>query len=180
MDTHPVTSYGFAKDVLRKSLEILQSKKTFTLQWIRLFYMYGEGQNPNCLLSQLDRALDEGRETFEMSFGDQLRDYLPIETVARCFDWVLSHPNMHGVINCCNGKPISILDLVNQHLDRRCGRIRLMRGHYPYPDYEPLAFWGTPNKLRQAKFDLGYELNPISWKTKNREKLDQLVKNTET
>ncbi|MHB8253080.1 MAG: NAD-dependent epimerase/dehydratase family protein [Acidiferrobacter sp.] len=159
MDTHPHTPYGFAKDALRKSLEILRSRKAFTLQWVRLFYMYGEGQNPNSLLSQLDRALDEGRETFEMSFGDQLRDYLPIKTVARCFDWVVAHPNMRGVINCCSGKPISVLDLVNQHLERRCGRIRFVRGHYPYPDYEPMAFWGIPAKLCQTGFDLGDDLN---------------------
>lgn len=152
IDTCPITPYGFAKDSLRKSLEMLQLKVPFTLQWARLFYMYGVGQNPNSLLSQLDRALTEGRKTFEMSVGDQLRDYLPIETVARSFDWMVAHPEMGGVINCCSGKPISVLDLVNQHLARKNRSIELVRGHYPYPDYEPLAFWGIPEKLRRYGF----------------------------
>lgn len=152
MDTFPFTPYGFAKDALRKSLEILQQRNTFTLQWLRLFYMFGEGQNPTSLLSQLDRALDERREYFEMSIGNQLRDYLPIETIARCFEWAVAHPDMKGVINCCSGKPISVLDLVYQHLEKRNGNIKLVRGHYNYPHYEPMAFWGVPQKLTKFGF----------------------------
>jgi dTDP-6-deoxy-L-talose 4-dehydrogenase (NAD+) len=151
-ETRPFTPYGFAKDTLRKSLEILQRHKPFTMQWIRLFYMYGDGQSPNSLLSQLDRALDQGLNSFQMTSGDQLRDYLPIETVARCFDWAVSHPDMIGVINCCSGKPISVLDLINQHLIRRDKKIELVRGCYPYPDYEPMAFWGNPKKLLKTGF----------------------------
>lgn len=152
METRPFTAYGFAKDALRKSLEILQQRSPFTLQWLRLFYMYGEGQNANSLLSQLDRALGEGRRSFEMSVGDQLRDYSSVETIARCFDWAATHPDMRGVVNCCSGKPISVLDLVNQHLEQCNGNIDLVRGHYPYPDYEPMAFWGVPRKLRNTGF----------------------------
>ena len=81
-DTAPITAYGFAKDALRKSLQFLQERKPFTLQWMRLFYMYGEGQNPNSLLAQLDRAIDEDAPFFNMSAGDQLRDYLPIHKAA--------------------------------------------------------------------------------------------------
>jgi len=152
METYPITPYGIAKDTLRKSLEILQQRYSFVLQWVRLFYMYGEGQNSNSLLSQLDKALDEGQEIFKMSAGDQLRDYLPIKTIADCFDLAVTHPEMNGVINCCSGKPISILDLVNQHLAKRKAKINLVRGYYPYPDYEPIAFWGLPEKLRKKGF----------------------------
>ena len=153
-DTRPATAYGFAKDTLRKSLEFLQRQKSFTLQWVRLFYLYGAGQNPNSLLSQLDKALDEDRDCFEMSGGDQLRDYLPIETVARCFDHIVANPKIAGVINCCRGKPLSVLDLITQQLVRRGKTIKLIRGHFPYPDYEPMAFWGIPAKLHATGFDL--------------------------
>ena len=152
IDTRPLTSYGLAKDTLRKSLEIFQRRASFTLQWVRLFYMYGEGQNTNSLLSQLDRALAEGRKTFKMSAGDQLRDYLPIETIARGFEWVIAYPEMAGVINLCSGQPISVLDLVNRHVAQKNGVIELDRGHYSYPDYEPMAFWGMPEKLQKIGF----------------------------
>ena len=148
VETFPTTPYGFAKDVLRKSLQFLQSEKSFTLQWMRLFYMYGEGQNKNSLLAQLDRAIDEGQSTFNMSKGDQLRDYLPIKEVAENFVLALENPQCHGVINCCSGIPVSVLDLVNQRCQEKASNIQLNRGYYPYPDYEPLSFWGVPSKIR--------------------------------
>lgn len=147
METHPTTVYGFSKDTLRKSLQFLRNERPYTLQWMRLFYMYGEGQNKNSLLAQLDSAIDEGLTEFNMSMGDQLRDYLPIEEVAKNFSIVINHPNCQGVINCCSGVPISVFDLVQQHCRKRGSDIKLVRGYYPYPDYEPMTFWGERSKL---------------------------------
>jgi dTDP-6-deoxy-L-talose 4-dehydrogenase (NAD+) len=147
METEPSTPYGFAKDALRKSLQLLQQEKPFTLQWLRLFYMHGEGQNKNSLLAQLDRAIDEGQTVFNMSMGDQLRDFLPIQKVAENFALALENPQIEGIINCCSGKPVSVLDLVQQRCRDRKSKIQLNRGFYPYPGYEPMAFWGVPSKL---------------------------------
>lgn len=146
-DTRPTTAYGLAKDTLRKSLQLLQGSLPFTLQWVRLFYMYGEGQNPKSLLATLDRAIDEGLPAFNMSAGDQLRDYLPIEAVAGHFARLVEHPECSGVINCCSGRPVSVRQMVEQRCEARGASLRLNRGYYPYPDYEPLAFWGVPSKL---------------------------------
>jgi dTDP-6-deoxy-L-talose 4-dehydrogenase (NAD+) len=146
--TRPTTPYGLAKDTLRKSLEHLQQRRDFTFQWIRLFYMYGLGQNPKSLLAQLDQAIDAGQAVFRMSKGEQLRDYLPIETIAAAFGRLLDHPDCQGVINCCSGEPISVRELVEARCRERGSSIELERGFYPYPSYEPLAFWGVAGKLR--------------------------------
>lgn len=147
METMPSTSYGLAKDSLRKALQLLQKEQQFVLQWMRLFYMYGEGQNSKSLLAQLDQAIDEKQAVFNMSKGDQLRDYLPIQEVAENFVRVLENPKIEGVINCCSGEAVSVVDLVQQRCKERGSTIRLNRGFYPYPDYEPMAFWGVPDKL---------------------------------
>jgi len=147
METTPTTPYGFAKDALRKALQLLQRERPFRLQWMRLFYMYGEGQNKNSLLAQLDRAIDEGQTIFNMSVGDQLRDFLPIQEVAENFVFTLQNPQLEGVFNCCSGRPISVLDLVKQRCNAKASNIKLNRGYFPYPDYEPIAFWGVPSKL---------------------------------
>lgn len=83
MPTVPTAPYGLAKDTLRRSLEMLQKAHPFTLQWVRLFYLHGQGQNPKSLFSQLDAAIDRGDPVFRMSGGEQLRDYLPVEEAAR-------------------------------------------------------------------------------------------------
>ena len=151
METKPITPYGFAKDVLRKSLELLRVEMPFTFQWMRLFYMHGEGQNKNSLLAHLDQVIDEGGKTFNMSPGDQLRDYLPIQDVALYFVNALEIPECQGVINCCSGVPISVFDLVQEHCKKRGSSILVNRGFYPYSVYEPLAFWGISQKLKILK-----------------------------
>jgi len=145
--TRPVTSYGFAKDSLRKSLEFLQQDYNFVLQWMRFFYIYGEGQNPNSVLSQLDTAINERLPAFNMSIGTQLRDYLPIELVVQNICLAVENPVISGTINCSSGEPISILDLVRRRCRERGSDIQLNVGYYRVPTYEPFKFWGVPAKL---------------------------------
>lgn len=145
--TFPTTPYGAAKDFLRKTLQLIQAEKPFVLQWMRLFYMYGEGQSERSLLSQLDRAIDDGDPVFNMSEGSQLRDYLPITEIARRFALLASRPDVEGVINCCSGQPVSVIDLVRSVVEQRGSTIELNRGYYGRPDYEAMAFWGVPGRI---------------------------------
>ncbi len=149
METKPDNPYGLAKDTLRKFLEQLQKKTDFQLKWVRLFYMYGEGQNPGAILSQLDKALENGERRFDMSGGEQLRDYLPVEKVAEYIVKIAMQYQITGIINCCSGIPVSIRKLVEDHLKERQKRIHLNLEHYPYPDYEPMAFWGNSQKMQR-------------------------------
>ncbi|MGL6246793.1 NAD-dependent epimerase/dehydratase family protein [Pseudomonas sp.] len=145
----PSNPYGLAKNTLRLFLENLKRVQPFTLQWARLFYLHGEGQNPNSLLAALDRAIDAGDDSFNMSAGEQLRDYLAIETAAGYLADILQQRDFDGVINCSSGQPISVRALVEQRLSERGAAIRLNLGHYPYPTHEPMAFWGVADRLQQ-------------------------------
>lgn len=147
--TSPANPYGLAKDSLRKALEFMASEKKCAFKWIRLFYMYGEGQNPNSLLAQVDRAIQNGDSVFNMSGGEQLRDYLPVDQVAKNIALIAMQKDVFGVINCCSGEPISIRKLVENHIKAKAANISLNLGFYPYPDYEPMAFWGNNNKCNR-------------------------------
>jgi dTDP-6-deoxy-L-talose 4-dehydrogenase (NAD+) len=52
-----------------------------------------------------------------------------------------------GVVNLCSGQPISVRKLVEGWIKDNDWSIELNLGHYPYPDYEPMAFWGDRRKL---------------------------------
>jgi nucleoside-diphosphate-sugar epimerase len=145
--TAPVTAYGIAKDTLRRSLFQLQRTHAFTLQWVRLFHMYGPGQNPNSLLAQLDRAIEAGDASFPMSGGEQLRDYLPIKEVAQRLTVLAEHAECNGVLHCCSGRPISVRTLIENRIEKLGTHPFLNRSAYPYPDYESMAYWGYPGKL---------------------------------
>ncbi|MBP7272642.1 MAG: NAD(P)-dependent oxidoreductase [Saprospiraceae bacterium] len=140
--TDPQNPYALAKDTLRKFLQQLQQKHPFKLKWLRLFYMFGEGQSEKSILSLLDKALANGDTTFNMSGGEQLRDYLPIEEVVKQIANYAVNQEGNCISNICSGMPISIRNLVENYLKKNNKSIFLNLGYYPYPDYEPMAFWG--------------------------------------
>ena len=143
METRPNNPYGYAKDALHKQLEYLKAIKPFNLTWARLFYMYGEGQPTTSLYPKLLHAVKCGDKVFNMSGGEQLRDYLPVEVVARqIVSLALTKCNV-GNVNICSGKPISVREQVEKWLLENNCKIELNLGYYPYPDYEPMEFWGV-------------------------------------
>jgi nucleoside-diphosphate-sugar epimerase len=147
MDGDPSLPYPLAKARLRRQLEHLRRELPFTLQWARLFYMYGPGQNPASLLAQLDRAIDSGAAAFDMSGGEQVRDFSPVEDIARKLVTLAEHPEWSGVTHICSGEPTTVRALIERHVASRGASIRLNLGVYPYPDYEPMAFWGRSERL---------------------------------
>lgn len=153
MEARPDNPYGLAKDTLRKFLEQLQKNIDFELKWVRLFYLHGKGQSPNSILSQLDKALQNDETSFNMSEGEQLRDYLPVEKASEYIVKIAMQNKVYEIINCCSGIPVSIRDLVENYLKKKQKNIRLNLGFYPYPDYEPMAFWGDDKKMRLALAD---------------------------
>jgi dTDP-6-deoxy-L-talose 4-dehydrogenase (NAD+) len=111
--------------------------------------MYGKGQNSNALFSQLEKALEKNESKFNMSKGDQQRDYLPIEKAAEYIVGIAKQKRINGIINCCSGVPITINNLVEKFLMEKSKTIKLNKGYYPYPEYEPLNFWGDDAKLKK-------------------------------
>jgi nucleoside-diphosphate-sugar epimerase len=150
IEARPNTPYGFAKDMLRRQLQYLQEITPFNLTWTRLFYVYGEGQANNSLLPQLKKAVERGDRAFNMSGGEQLRDYLPITQVAEDIVLLAAARRDNGVVNVCSGKPISVRRLVEAWIEENAWSIDLKLGYYPYPDYEPMAFWGDRAKLTRC------------------------------
>lgn len=151
MEPVPANPYAKAKDGLRRQLTLLRNEIDFSFKWVRLFYMYGKGQNPNSLFSQLDRAIDNGDEVFNMSGGEQIRDFLPVEKVAENIAAIALQTDADGIINCCSGEPVKIKDLVKEYAERKNSDIKFNLGYYPYPDYEPMEFWGSTEKLNKIK-----------------------------
>ncbi len=136
----PTNPYGYAKAALHQQLLFFQQNKKFQLSWARLFYLYGEGQASSSLYSQLNLAIQRGDKMFNMSGGEQLRDFLAVENAAEQLVQ-LAYSNHNGTINICSGEAISVRRLVE--IWRGSDEIELNLGYYPYPDYEPMAFWGT-------------------------------------
>ena len=151
LDAKPNTSYALAKDSLRKFLEELNKNIEFDFKWIRLFYMHGSGQSEKSLLAQLDKAIEQNSDSFNMSKGEQLRDYLPIEEIAKNIVLISLQNSVNGIVNCGSGEPISIRTLVENHINKLNAKIKFNFGYYGYASYEPMAFWADIQKLNSIK-----------------------------
>jgi dTDP-6-deoxy-L-talose 4-dehydrogenase (NAD+) len=147
MPAEPTTPYAVAKDTLRRSLQCLRKVHGFNLTWARLFYMFGPGQASTSLLEQLRSAVQRGDAIFKMSGGEQLRDYLPVQEVAKHLVALATGACGHDVVNVCSGRPVSVRRLVEGWIESNDWNIKPSFGHYPYPEYEALAFWGDCRKL---------------------------------
>ena len=114
---------------------------------IELFYIYGDGQSEESIYSQLKKSIQNSVKKFNMSEGEQIRDFLPIEKVSQhLINLAILNKNI-GIVNVCSGKPISVHKLVKFWLEENNWSIELNLGYYPYPNYEPMDFWGSNKYL---------------------------------
>jgi len=151
------TTYAAAKRRLYLSLSAVQQRRpSLTLKWMRFFYVYGPGQRPNSLLCQLLKAIDARQTTFKMSMGDQIRDFIHVQTLAHNIVAVANQTLQTGIINIASGSPTSVYQFVTHVLSLKNYDMQLNRGYYPYSTYEPHAFWADTSKLRaipDTRFD---------------------------
>jgi len=144
----PSNPYGLAKDALRKELDFLKETSPFELRWLRLFYLYGSGQPPTSLYSQFWAAVARGDRRFDMSAGEQVRDFMKAEDAAAAMAAVALARQAPGILNVCSGTPVSVRELVERWRADMAADIELNLGALPYPAHEPFAFWGDNKRLR--------------------------------
>jgi len=139
--TKPETQYGIGKDRLHKSLRQMQKSLDFKLAWSRFFYLHGKGQDPNTVMMQFEKALEENLPVFNMSHGEQLVDYLEIdEAASKAVNLILDLQD--GIYNICKGEPISLRRLLEERMVILNKNIELNTGYYDYRDEYSIAMWG--------------------------------------
>jgi len=148
MTPQPHTEYGAAKNLLRLHLQKRQIEKSFNLTWGRLFYLFGKGQGERSLYTQLQAAIENNAKHFDMSGGEQERDFLAVERTAEIIAKLALCQSDFGLVNICSGQPTSVKNIVKEWLFEANTSIDLNLGVYPYPDYEAMQFWGDDTKLR--------------------------------
>ena len=168
MPTDPVIAYAQGKAALSGALEGLAATFGASWSWARVFYPYGDGQQVKSLWSSLQSAIARGDATFPMSGGEQVRDYLDADEVGLILASLALSDEASGVVNVCSGQPIVLRDLVEGWIAARGAALRPQLGVFPYPDYEPMKFWGSRRKLDQALGERMKRADPTSPKGSER------------
>lgn len=146
---NPSIPYAIAKDSLRRYLEYKKNTHGINFNWLRLFYVYGEGQSDRTLYGQLVKAVEDNEPIFNMSPGDQGRDYLEVKDVANIVFRISKLKKSCGVVNCCSGISVSVKSFVESRKVELKSNIKLNLGHYEYANHEGFNFWGSVDKLNQ-------------------------------
>ncbi|MEO9116004.1 MAG: NAD(P)-dependent oxidoreductase [Gemmatimonadaceae bacterium] len=150
MPANPCTQYGRAKDTLRKALFDLRAHYDLDLAWLRLFYLYGDGQSEKSLYHALHAAIDRGDKSFDMSGGEQLRDFLSVQEAASAIVNLSLSTKANGIFNICSGTPTRVRDIVQSWINNARAALVMNLGKLPYSPNEPLDFWGSRNKLDRS------------------------------
>lgn len=141
--------YAEAKDQLRKYSADLCEQYKVNYKWIRIFYVFGAVKGRKNLYTLLTEAIEKGEKSFNMSPGEQIRDFLSPSQIAENIAAITSQTRVNGIINCCSGHPVKLKDFVNDFLVQKNKQLSLNLGFYPYADYEPMATWGNRTKLNE-------------------------------
>lgn len=145
--TDPVNCYAIAKDSLRRVVSGLCHSGGLQWCWARIFYVYGNGQNPDSFLPSLQSAIDREDSTFSMSSGRQVRDFIHVSHVAKLLLRLATHPKANGIYNCGSGQPQTLREIAEKRIKESSSKTILKLGAYPDRTDEPLAFWADTNRL---------------------------------
>lgn len=120
----PSTPYAQAKVDAFLALSKSLPENGIEFAWCRLFYLFGEGEDPRRLLALLRTNLQAGNPV-ELSSGTQIRDYLDVREAGRMIAEVALGAG-EGPVNICSAKPITIREIAETVADEY-GRRDLLR-----------------------------------------------------
>lgn len=138
---NPDTLYAACKASVFQILRQLLPAAGIQFAWCRVFYLYGEGEDPRRLVPYLRQKLCAG-EPAELTSGNQIRDFLDVRDVGvMIVEAALS--DRQGAINICSGIPITVRQLAERIADEYGRRDLLHFGARPDNLFDPPCIVGV-------------------------------------
>jgi len=136
----PIAPYSAAKVAATHLIQALARTENFPGVVIRLFLVYGPGQDEGRFLPQIIKGCLRN-ESFKTSEGAQLRDFCYVEDVVDgMVKAALSPAALGSVINIASGIPISIREMIEK-VRNLTGMGRPLWGTYPYRKGENMELY---------------------------------------
>ena len=149
MKTHTINEYSKAKNSLRRHLENKCKMLKTKLIWLRPFYVYGIDLRKSSLITQLEKAVKLKKPEFNMTEGNQIRDFIDVLETAKLISKICLDDNSKGIYNVCSGNPISVFDFVKMYLKNNNYEIKLNRGAIKENILEPKAAYGCTKRINK-------------------------------
>jgi len=132
---NPQTPYAGAKAAAFQALSQWAASKGVSFLWTRLFFLFGEKEDPRRLVPYLHERL-AGGERAELTSGNQVRDFLDVEAAGKMIaDAALS--DREGPMNVCSGEPVTVRAFAERIADQYGRRDLLCFGARPDNHFDP-------------------------------------------
>ena len=149
----PISPYSLGKLAATQFLQMLYRTEGFPVTALRLFLVYGPGQDQQRFLPQIIMGCLHGR-VFPTSEGMQLRDFCYVDDVVDGIYAALTSSSTHGeVFNLGSGYPRSIRSMI-EHVVQLVGAGTPRFGDVPYRQGENMALYADISRITER---LGWE-----------------------
>lgn len=146
----PTNSYGTSKAAASVALSGWASIHDTKIRIARIFQMFGEGEPEERLWPSLRRAALSGAD-FPMSGGEQIRDFTPVEFVAKSFIDSIARddliPGAAQIANIGTGTPKSLREFSEFWWKQFSASGKLQVGVLPYREGEVMRYIPEVEKL---------------------------------
>lgn len=149
----PISPYSVGKVAAAHLLQMLQTTENLPAVIVRLFLVYGPGQDKRRFLPQVIRGCLADRD-FGTSEGRQVRDFCYIDDVVKgILSAMVSEEARGKVINVASGRPVTIREVIEKVISM-VGGGRADFGKVPYRKGENMSLYAD---ISLAKRILGWQ-----------------------
>ena len=139
----PTSSYPASKAAASVAFHAFACESNVSLLILRIFQVYGEGEDPSRFWPSLRKAAISG-EDFSMTSGKQVRDFINVKDVVRVFvDALERHDLVDGqpmIENLGAGKPKTLAEFAQTEWDSFGGQGKLILGAVDQRPNEVMRF----------------------------------------
>lgn len=108
----PASPYGYHKKIVEDLCQSYSEKFGLQITIVRLFSVYGNGLKKQLLWDACNKIKTSNSEVIFWGTGDETRDFIHVEDVARLFDLLVSAQHKFIIINGGSGAKHSIKEAV--------------------------------------------------------------------
>jgi nucleoside-diphosphate-sugar epimerase len=146
----PTNSYATSKAAASIALQQWAEEHQLSLEILRVFHVYGEGEAKTRFWPALRHAALTGND-MPMTKGEQIRDFLAVQDVAATFLGRSVHPSNHHqnvrVLNLSSGTAGTLADFAQHWWQQWGAQGRLLLGEIPYRTGEVMQYIPGPQLL---------------------------------
>lgn len=148
---NPLSLYGVAKNALRQALLLQAKSKDFNLFWLRAYYILGDDGRNHSIFTKLLAAAEEGKKEFPFTSGKNQYDFIDVSSLAKMIADTSMQDRYTGIINVCNGEPMSLGERVERFIQEHHLDITLKYGAFPDRAYDSPVVYGDNTIIQKIQ-----------------------------